>query len=437
MPRTSSKSNILSQDDAIKNNKDNLNIETLETKDSKSEIRHSPSNQNSKQNQHNLPATTSQFENGFDPMNFEIKGTLYIQNDYGKIVQNQAISEDLPKDVYVSNSQMKRFGMRPGDYIEGFARTPEKNEKMLHLLRVTKVAGMEIEDAKRRPFFSNLTPIFPYEWVKLETTGDILSTRLIDLIAPIGKGQRSMIVAPPKAGKTWLLQQIANGITKNHPEIKIIVTLIGERPEEVTDMRRNIKGDFYSSNFDELPEEQIRIAEISVEVAKRMAEKGEDVVILMDSLTRLARAYNMAVPPSGKTLSGGFDPSALYPPKRFFGAARKFEEGGSLTIIATSLVETGSKMDDVIFEEFKGTGNQELRLDRSLAERRIFPSIDIKGSGTRNEDKILSPETLENVYRMRRRIDLLQEKEATELVIQQLKKFKSNAEFLESMSRGS
>jgi transcription termination factor Rho len=383
----------------------------------------------------NQTNTYSQNNSQSNHSNLEIKGTLYFQNDYGKIVQNQAISEDLPKDVYVSHSQMKKFGIRPGDYIEGFARGPEKNEKLLHLLKVTKVAGMDPEEARRRPFFNTLTPIFPYEWVKLETTPDVLSTRLIDLVAPIGKGQRSMIVAPPKAGKTWLLQQIANGITQNHPEMKIIVCLIGERPEEVTDMKRKIKGEFYSSNFDELPEEQIKMAEISVEVAKRLAEKGDDVVILMDSLTRLARAYNMAVPPSGKTLSGGFDPSALYPPKRFFGAARKFEEGGSLTIIATSLVDTGSKMDDVIFEEFKGTGNQELRLDRSLAERRIFPSIDIKGSGTRNEDKILSAPMLESIYRLRRRVDLLQEKEATELVIQYLKKTKNNQEFLETLTK--
>ena len=354
--------------------------------------------------------------NGLDFNNLPIKGYLYVQNDYGKIVQDSPLSEELPKDAYVSHSQMKKFGIRPGDYIEGFARGPEKTEKLLHLLRVDKVAGMTPDEAKKRPFFNALTPIFPYEWLKLETKADVLSTRLIDLIAPIGKGQRSMIVAPPKAGKTWLLQQIANGITENHPEVKIIVTLIGERPEEVTDMKRKIKGEFYSSNFDEVPEEQIRIAEISVEVAKRLAD-------------------NMAVPPSGKTLSGGFDPSALYPPKRFFGAARKFEEGGSLTIIATSLVDTGSKMDDVIFEEFKGTGNQELRLDRSLAERRIFPSIDIKGSGTRNEDKILEPKTLESVYRLRRMVDLLSEKEATDLVLQQLKKTKSNSEFLETLTK--
>jgi len=346
--------------------------------------------------------------NGLDFNNLPIKGYVYIQNDYGKIVQDQPLSEELPKDVYVSHSQMKKFGMRAGDVIEGLARGPEKTEKMLHLLRVDKVAGMSIDEAKKRPYFNSLTPIFPYEWLKLETKSDVLSTRLIDLIAPIGKGQRSMIVAPPKAGKTWLLQAIANGITENHPEVKII--------------------------FDELPEEQIRIAEISVEVAKRLAEKGDDVVILMDSLTRLARAYNMAVPPSGKTLSGGFDPSALYPPKRFFGAARKFEEGGSLTIIATSLVDTGSKMDDVIFEEFKGTGNQELRLDRSLSERRIYPSIDIKGSGTRNEDKILDAKTLESIFRLRRMVDLLGEKEATELVIQQLKKSKTNQDFLDTLT---
>ncbi len=413
----------------IKNNKpaQGNNEESINSSDVSSESTSMQTN--------NQTNTYSQNNSQSNHSNLEIKGTLYFQNDYGKIVQNQAISEDLPKDVYVSHSQMKKFGIRPGDFIEGFARGPEKNEKLLHLLKVTKVAGMDPEEARRRPFFNTLTPIFPYEWVKLETTPDVLSTRLIDLVAPIGKGQRSMIVAPPKAGKTWLLQQIANGITQNHPEMKIIVCLIGERPEEVTDMKRKIKGEFYSSNFDELPEEQIKMAEISVEVAKRLAEKGDDVVILMDSLTRLARAYNMAVPPSGKTLSGGFDPSALYPPKRFFGAARKFEEGGSLTIIATSLVDTGSKMDDVIFEEFKGTGNQELRLDRSLAERRIFPSIDIKGSGTRNEDRILSAPMLESIYRLRRRVDLLQEKEATELVIQYLKKTKNNQEFLETLTK--
>ena len=385
----------------------------------------------------NVKDNVKRTANGLDFNNLPIKGYVYVQNDYGKIVQEQPLSDELPKDVYVSHSQMKKFGMRAGDIIEGLARGPEKTEKMLHLLKVDKVAGMSVDEAKKRPYFNALTPIFPYEWLKLETKSDVLSTRLIDLIAPIGKGQRSMIVAPPKAGKTWLLQSIANGITENHPEVKIIVTLIGERPEEVTDMKRKIKGEFYASNFDELPEEQIRIAEISVEVAKRLAEKGEDVVILMDSLTRLARAYNMAVPPSGKTLSGGFDPSALYPPKRFFGAARKFEEGGSLTISATSLVDTGSKMDDVIFEEFKGTGNQELRLDRSLSERRIYPAIDIKGSGTRNEDKILDAKTLESVFRLRRMVDLLGEKEATELVIQQLKKSKTNQDFLDTLSSAS
>ena len=276
-------------------------------------------------------------------------------------------------------------------------------------------------------------PIFPNEWMKLETDTDIVSTRLIDIISPIGKGQRAMIVAPPKAGKTFLLKDIAHGITENYPDVVLMVALIGERPEEVTDMRRSVKGEVFSSNFDEKAEDQTRVAEVCLERSKRLAEKGMDVIILMDSLTRLARAYNMVVPPSGRTLSGGFDPSALYPPKHFFGAARKFEEGGSLTIIATALVDTGSKMDDVIFEEFKGTGNMELKLDRSLSERRIFPAIDIKGSSTRHEEKLYDAKTLDAVYRLRRMVDLLDDREATELVIQRLKKSKSNKEFLDTL----
>jgi transcription termination factor Rho len=269
--------------------------------------------------------------------------------------------------------------------------------------------------------------------MKLETDADTISTRLIDIISPIGKGQRAMIVAPPKAGKTFLLKDIAHGITENYPDVVLMVALIGERPEEVTDMRRSVKGEVYSSNFDEKAEDQTRVAEVCLERAKRLAEKGADVLILMDSLTRLARAYNMVVPPSGRTLSGGFDPSALYPPKHFFGAARKFEEGGSLTIVATALVDTGSKMDDVIFEEFKGTGNMELRLDRSLSERRIFPAIDIKASSTRHEEKLYDTKTIEAVYRLRRMVDLLDDREATELVIQRLKKSKNNNEFLDTL----
>lgn len=320
-----------------------------------------------------------------------------------------------------------------GDTIEGYARAPKEGERWLSLLQVEKVDDLDPEEAKRRPVFSKLTPVFPNEWLHLETKPDVVSTRLIDLIAPVGKGQRAMIVAPPKAGKTWLLQDIAHGLAENYPEIELLVALIGERPEEVTDMKRKVKGEVFASNFDEKAEDQTRIAEIALEKAKRMAEKGRDVVILMDSLTRLARAYNMVVAPSGRTLTGGFDPSALYPAKHFFGAARNFEEAGSLTIIATSLVDTGSRMDEVIFEEFKGTGNMELRLDRSLAERRVWPAIDIKASGTRHEEQLYDAKTLDSVVRLRRMVDLLNQNEATELVIQQLKKSKNNKEFLETL----
>ena len=271
--------------------------------------------------------------------------------------------------------------------------------------------------------------------MKLETKPDVLSTRILDLISPIGKGQRSMIVAPPKAGKTWILKDIANGITTNYPEIKLMVALIGERPEEVTHFSRSVEGEVYSSNFDQRAEHQTKKAELCLERAKRMAEVGEDVVILMDSLTRLARAYNMVVPPSGRTLSGGLDPSSLYPAKHFFGAARNFENGGSLTIIATALIETGSRMDDVIFEEFKGTGNMEVRLDRQLAERRIYPAIDIKASGTRHEEYLYDSETLKDVVKLRRMVDLLDDREATSLVLDRLKKTDSNDEFLETLHK--
>lgn len=366
----------------------------------------------------------------------KVSGMLEIFPDYGVIRQEEALNDDLPKDVYISQSQIKRFSLRMGDVVEGYARAPKEGERYLSLLQVETVDNMTPDEARKRPFFNKLTPIFPNEWMKLETKPDILSTRMIDLIAPIGKGQRAMLVAPPKSGKTWLMQEVANGITANHPEVIIFVALIGERPEEVTHMDRNVKGEVFASNFDDHPETQTRVAEICVEKAKRLAEKGEDVVILMDSLTRLGRAYNMVVPPSGRTLTGGFDPSALYPAKRFFGAARNFEEGGSLTIIATALVDTGSRMDDVIFEEFKGTGNMELRLDRSLYNRRIFPTIDIKNSGTRNEDSLYDAQTLESVHKLRRMIDLLEDSETTPLVIQQLKKTKSNEEFLKTLHKG-
>jgi transcription termination factor Rho len=387
----------------------------------------SPNNQNI-----NTGAASTEYFNG-DTV--PVSGVLEILPDYGVLRQDERIEESLPKDVYISQSQIKRFSLRMGDLITGFARPPKEGERYLSLLKVEKVEGLDPEEAKKRPLFSKLTPIFPNDWLKLETKADIISTRLIDLVAPIGKGQRAMIVAPPKAGKTWLLKDIANGITENYPEMMLMVALIGERPEEVTDMKRSVKGEVYASNFDEKAEDQTRIAEITLERAKRFAEKGMDVVILMDSLTRLARAYNMVVPPSGRTLTGGFDPSALYPAKHFFGAARNFEEAGSLTIIATALVDTGSRMDDVIFEEFKGTGNMELRLDRALAERRVYPSIDIKASGTRHEEHLYDTKQLESVFKLRRMVDLLDDREATELVVERLKKTKKNEEFLTSLHK--
>ena len=365
-----------------------------------------------------------------------IKGVLEILQDYGIIRQDEKLNEDLPKDVYISQSQIRRFNLRKSDIITGHSRPPKEGERYLSLLRLDTINGMNPEDARKRPLFSKLTPIFPKQMMYLETSQDILSTRVIDLVSPIGKGQRAMIVAPPKAGKTWLLQDIANGITQNYPNSVLLVALIGERPEEVTHFARSVKGDVYASNFDEKPDEQARMAELCLERAKRLAEMGKDVVILMDSITRLARAYNMVAPPSGRTLTGGFDPAALYPAKHFFGAARNFEEGGSVTIIATALVDTGSRMDDVIFEEFKGTGNMELRLDRALSERRIYPAIDIKSSGTRHEEQLYSTSELEAVYRLRRMIDLLDDRDATDLVIQRLKKSKTNKEFLANLHQG-
>lgn len=364
-----------------------------------------------------------------------VKGILEIFTDYGVIRQPEALDEDLPKDVYISQSQIKRFRLRMGDEISGLARAPQEGERYLSLLQVNLVDGEDPEIAKKRPHFKRLTPIFPDEWLKLETKSDIISTRLIDLIAPIGKGQRAMIVAPPKAGKTTILKEIANGITQNHPEVVLFVALIGERPEEVTDMERSVDGEVFASNFDQKPEEQTSVSEICLEKAKRLAEKGKDVVILMDSLTRLARAYNMVVTPSGRTLTGGFDPSALYPAKHYFGAARNIEEGGSLTIVATTLVETGSRMDDVIFEEFKGTGNMELKLDRSLQERRIYPAINVTASSTRRDDLLHSKSKMEQITKLRRMLDLLDNNETTPLIIQQLKKTKNNDEFLKTLNQ--
>lgn len=340
-------------------------------------------------------------------------------------------------DVYVSQSQIRRFGLRTGDRIWGQIRPPKESERFYSLLRVEMINGVDPETARKRSSFDQLTPIFPNKQLKLETEPNLLHTRLVDLVAPIGRGQRGLIVSPPKAGKTMLLKAIANGITVNHPDVHLMVLLIGERPEEVTDMRRSVKGDVMSSTFDEPVEDHTKVAEMTLERAKRLVEGGQDVVILMDSITRLARAYNLDMPPSGRTLSGGIDPVALYPPKRFFGAARNIENGGSLTIIATCLVDTGSRMDDVIYEEFKGTGNMELHLDRKLAEKRIFPALDIQRSGTRREELLLAPESLRQVWTLRRMVSMLGDNEGTELMLTRMAKTRTNVDFLATLSKGS
>ena len=341
-----------------------------------------------------------------------------------------------PDDIYVSQSQIRRFGLRPGDTVIGQVRPPKENEKYFGLLRVEAVNNVDPEKAKRRPWFDRLTPIFPREQLFLEAGQFPLSTRLLDMLAPIGRGQRGLIVSPPKAGKTTILKQIANGLTTNHNDLHLMVVLIGERPEEVTDMARSVEAEVMAATFDEPVQHHVRVAEMALERAKRLVENGQDVVILADSITRLARAYNLVVPPSGRTLSGGIDPAALYPPKRFFGAARNIEEGGSLTIIATCLVDTGSRMDDVIYEEFKGTGNMEMHLNRKLADRRLFPAIDIERSSTRREELLLDKDTLQRVWTLRRMIDALGGgADAVEPVLQRLGKTRSNAEFLSTLNR--
>jgi transcription termination factor Rho len=341
-----------------------------------------------------------------------------------------------PNDIYVSQSQVRRFALRMGDEVLGQVRQAKEGEKYFSLLRVEAVNGMDAETAKQRPNFSDLTPIFPRELIDLETNQQTLSTRLLNLVAPIGRGQRGLVVSPPKAGKTLLLKAIANGISANYGnDIHLMVVLIGERPEEVTDMQRSVKGEVIASTFDEPVENHTKVAEMSIERAKRLVEGGQDVAILLDSLTRLARAYNTVIPPSGRTLTGGMDPIALYPPKQFYGAARNIEEGGSLTIIATCLVDTGSRMDDVVYEEFKGTGNMELHLDRKLAERRIFPSIDIQKSGTRREELLLDEPTYKQVVMMRRMVSVLGGTEGTELLLARLAKTKDNPEFLTTLTK--
>ena len=356
-----------------------------------------------------------------------VQGLLDVVGDYGFLRPTDF--QRSREDVYVSASQIRRFDLRSGDQVSGQARPPKDGERYFALLRVEAVNGLSPEKSAERPDFDGLTPIFPDSRFRLETSREDLACRLVDIIAPIGRGQRGLIVAPPKAGKTVLLKKLANAISQNSPDTHLMVLLIDERPEEVTDMERSVHGEVASSTFDEPPEDHIRVAEMVLERAKRLVEMGKDVVILLDSITRLARAYNLTIPASGRTLSGGMDPAALHKPKRFFGAARRVEHGGSLTILATALVDTGSRMDDVIYEEFKGTGNMELHLDRKLAERRTFPAVDIKRSGTRREDLLMTAEELDIIWQVRKAIHNLGNQEATELLLQNLRRTRSNAEF--------
>lgn len=361
-----------------------------------------------------------------------VQGVLEILPDgYGFLRGENYLST--PKDIYVSPIQIRRFKLDKGDKIKGIARLPKEGEKFPALIFVGEVNGEAPEKAYRRIKFDDLTPIYPEEKLRLETTPNEYAMRMIDLISPIGKGQRGQIVAPPKVGKTTLLKKIANSISTNNPEVELIVLLIDERPEEVTDMKRSIKGEVIYSTFDEVPENHVKVAEMVLERAKRLVEHKKDVVILLDSITRLARAYNLVVPSSGRTLSGGLDPASLHKPKKFFGAARNIENGGSLTILATSLIETGSRMDDVIFEEFKGTGNMEVHLNRALSEKRIFPAIDINKSGTRKEEKLLTKKELETVFALRKALSKMPTEDVTETIINQMVTTKNNREFIDKI----
>jgi transcription termination factor Rho len=363
------------------------------------------------------------------------EGALEIMQDgYGFLRSSDYNYLASPDDIYVSPSQIKLFGLKTGDTVKGFIRPPKEGEKYFALLKVESVNGKTTEEIRDRVAFEYLTPLFPEEKLRLSTTPDNMSTRILDLFAPIGKGQRGMIVAQPKTGKTVLLKQIANAIAENHPEVYLIVLLIDERPEEVTDMARSVKAEVIASTFDEQAERHVKVSAIVLEKAKRMVECGHDVVILLDSITRLARAYNTVVPSSGKILSGGVDANALHKPKRFFGAARNVEGGGSLTIIATALIDTGSKMDEVIFEEFKGTGNMELQLDRKLANKRVYPAIDVPASGTRREDLLLREEELQRVWILRKFMSDMNSNEAMEFLLQKMKGTRNNEEFLLSMN---
>lgn len=368
-----------------------------------------------------------------------LEGILEIVDDGFGFLRRDGLMPG-PSDVYVSQSQIRRFALRTGDMVAGQARYPKDNEKYYGLLRVEAVNGLDPESTKNRPYFDSFTPTFPNQLIDLITSPKILSTRLINLISPIGRGQRGMVVSPPKAGKTMLLKNIASGIVANYSDIHLMICLIGERPEEVTDWKRSVNAEIIGSTFDEPVENHTRVAEIALERAKRLVEIKKDVVILLDSITRLTRAYNLAAPTSGRTLSGGIDPIALYPPKRFFGSARNTDEGGSLTIIATCLVDTGSRMDDVIYEEFKGTGNMEVHLDRKLSDKRIFPSIDIQRSSTRREELLLNENTIKQLWLLRKMMALLNSNatgsaEAIERVLERLSKTETNEEFLATLNR--
>ena len=371
------------------------------------------------------------FEYNEDDVLVPVAGILDIMDSYAFVRTSGYLPG--PNDVYVALSMVKRFGLRKGDAVTGMVRQPregEKQQKFNPVVRIDTVNGAEPEASKGRVDFSKLTPLYPQERLRLETESANLVTRVIDLVAPIGKGQRGLIVSPPKAGKTMVLQAIANAITTNNPEVHLMVVLVDERPEEVTDMQRSVKGEVIASTFDRPAEDHTTVAELAIERAKRLVELGHDVVVLLDSMTRLGRAYNLAAPASGRILSGGVDSAALYPPKRFFGAARNIENGGSLTILATALVETGSKMDEVIFEEFKGTGNMELKLDRKLADKRIFPAVDVDSSGTRKEEILMAPDELKTVWKLRRVLHALDQQQAIELLLGKLRETKSNIEFL-------
>lgn len=366
---------------------------------------------------------------------FEVGGYLDIVNTTYGFLRPEFFPSN--EDIYVSMSQIRKFQLRQGDKVTGLARPPKQNERYNGLLKIEEVNGVKLEAGEplTRKKINDLTPVYPDRQIKLEYDKDVLSTRILDILAPIGFGQRGLIVSPPKAGKTTLLKEIANGLTKNFPKAHILALLIGERPEEVTDMKRSIQGEVVASNFDESPEHQISVAELGLERAKRLTEMGRDVVIILDSITRLARAYNLNVGPSGKTLSGGFDPAALYPAKKFLGAARNCEEGGSLTIIGTALIETGSRMDDLIYEEFKGTGNMEIHLERRFAEKRIFPAINIERSGTRHDELLFDNEKLKRINTLRHMLTLLDEDERLYSLIEKLGKTKTNEDFLKQLGK--